>query len=233
MVTDILSYQYIKCHKVMYGKYLLILVQCLNLRFQDTTRALQQLGENVVKNFYKLMFEVGVYYDGYDRKLLIVSTYGDNLDLISIIYNKDFDGAYAHISMRTIIDVLFAQYNAVQLNIAQSYEDSSESEVDDQKEMELTLSQNTKEIFKLYLNPYDGQDEYSLFKDLVEKIKMHEASAKILEEVVNELPVGSKKFLTDYALRIKKVEGENNKIEKRKIFKVNREAYRTDKEEEK
>lgn len=30
---NILGYQYIKSHKVMYAKYLLIIIQCLNFRF--------------------------------------------------------------------------------------------------------------------------------------------------------------------------------------------------------
>ena len=69
----ILHYQYIKSHLVMYAKYLLIVIQCLNARFEETTIMLKKLGGKVHENFYKMIFEAKIYYDGYDRKLLIIS----------------------------------------------------------------------------------------------------------------------------------------------------------------
>ena len=96
----------------------------------------------------------------------------------------------------------------------------------------MTLSQNTKEIFKLYPNPYEAADEYAVFKDLIERVKAHPDSMKVLDEVVADLPVGLRKFLTEYALIIKKVEGEGKKIEKRKIFKVNRAKYNLEEKSE-
>lgn len=71
----ILGYQYIKSHKVMYAKYLLIVLQCLNFKFEATTKILKQLGEDIYHKFYKLLFESNVYYDGYDRKLLVISSH--------------------------------------------------------------------------------------------------------------------------------------------------------------
>lgn len=38
--------------------------------------------------------------------------------MIELIYNKNFDGKYAFNSLKTIIEVLFAHYSAIQLQFA-------------------------------------------------------------------------------------------------------------------
>lgn len=67
----ILNFQYIKHHRPMYAKYILIVLQCLRFRFEETTLILTQM--QGIDKFYHLLFESKVYHDGYDRKVLVIS----------------------------------------------------------------------------------------------------------------------------------------------------------------
>ena len=68
----ILNFEYFKHNKYIYAKYLLIVLECLKLRFLETTQILTEA--NMLDKFYDILYDCEIYADSYDRKLFTIST---------------------------------------------------------------------------------------------------------------------------------------------------------------
>lgn len=68
---EVLNCEYFRHNKCMYGKYILSILQCLRIRFSETTQILTEF--SMLDKFYSLVYDPGMYADSYDRKLYTIS----------------------------------------------------------------------------------------------------------------------------------------------------------------